>query len=63
MDKLVDIYNKEGNTEMMKKAANVKDGLNLFSLPKQMYQNLQNTLKQAIAPPASLTRPSFQYEK
>ncbi len=40
MDKLVDIYNKEGNTEMMKKAPNVKDGLNLFSLPKQMYQNL-----------------------
>ncbi len=40
MDKLVDKYNKEGNTEMMKKAANVKDGLNLFSLPKQMYQNL-----------------------
>ncbi len=40
MDKLVDIYNKEGNTEMMKKATNVRDGINLFSQPKQIYQNL-----------------------
>ena len=59
MDELVTKYKKSGETKMMIKAIIVIYGLNAASEPKQMIQNLKNTLEQGITPPASLTRPSF----
>ena len=59
MDKLVDKYKEAGETKMMIKAIIVRDGLNAASQPKQKIQTFKNTIKQAITPPASLTRPRF----
>lgn len=59
MDKLVTKYKESGETKMMIKAVIVRDGLNAASQPKQMIQTLKNSVKQAITPPAILTRPRF----